>query len=333
MPLMTPADGPIFTAKTLTRRFGSVEALRGLNVEAPGRAIGLLGPNGAGKSTFLKILIGLLAPSSGEARILGLDARRQRLQIRSRIGYVPEDECSFPHMEGIVGVAYAAQLSGLGFADALKRSHELLDFVGLGEERYREVDTYSTGMKQLLKVAQALVHDPELLVLDEPTNGVDPDNRDNLIALIEELINGGLKIIVSSHLLSDVEALCDGAVIVDHGRVIESGSIEDLRSRGQAQLRCEPAVAFEEADTSALTAFEDALRRAGFTVTRDARSLELRPPEGVDGSTVTRIAAEQGVGLRRLELERDSLQDVFLSALERNRVADDAPIESAGAAG
>jgi ABC-2 type transport system ATP-binding protein len=273
----------------------------------------VLGPNGAGKSTLLKVLLGLLAPSRGEARVLGLDARRHRLQIRSRVGFAPEDDCTFPRMEGVVAVTHAARLCGLSFPDALGRAHEVLEFVGMGEERYRETSTYSTGMKQQLKLAQALVHDPELLILDEPTNGVDPAHRDDLLALIGELVPSGLRLIVSSHLLADVEDLCEAVIVVDRGQVVEMGLIEELRARGVRRYRLET--------TGDGARLGEALRQGGWEVTPAGPPgcFDLSAPDDAPPDQVGRLAAELGVGLRRLELERDSLQDVFLRALARHR--------------
>ena len=195
--------------------------------------MGLLGPNGAGKSTLIKSVLGLLAPDRGRMRVLGLDVKRSPLQIRSRIGYMPESDAHFPQMNAVSFVAYCGELSGLPRADAMQRAHEVLYYVGLGEARYRTIDTYSTGMKQRIKLAQALVHDPDLLFLDEPTNGMDPKGRDEMLELIRDIAhNKGLNLILSSHLLPDVEYACDHVVVMDKGTIATAGPIAGLKGPG-----------------------------------------------------------------------------------------------------
>src|SRR4029077_2701394 len=171
---LSTGSAMLIELENVTKTYGKVSALRGLSVALPEGAIGLLGPNGAGKTTMIRTLLGLIAIDSGQGRVLGMDIRSQRLAIRQACGFVPEDECLFPGMIGVVFVAYAGELVGMGSKDALQRAHEVLDYVGLGEARYRRVESYSSGMKQRLKIASAIVHDPRLLILDEPTNGMDP---------------------------------------------------------------------------------------------------------------------------------------------------------------
>ncbi|HMF36811.1 MAG TPA: ABC transporter ATP-binding protein, partial [Isosphaeraceae bacterium] len=166
----------------VTKTYGKVTALRGLSVTLPEGSIGLLGPNGAGKTTMIRSLLGLIAMDAGSGRVLGMDIRTSRMDIRQSVGFVPEDECLFPAVMGVQFVAYAGELVGMQSRDALQRAHEVLDYVGLGEARYRRVESYSTGMKQRLKIASAIVHDPRLLILDEPTNGMDPAGREEILA-------------------------------------------------------------------------------------------------------------------------------------------------------
>jgi len=211
-------------------RYGRQLALRDVNASFPSGAVGLLGPNGAGKSTMLRALLGFVVPEQGQMRVLDLDVKHSPLKIRSRIGYMPESDAHIPGMNAVSFVAYCGELSGLPHADAMQRAHEVLYYVGLGEARYRNVETYSTGMKQRIKLAQALVHDPDLLFLDEPTNGMDPKGREEMLELIRDIAhNKGLSLILSSHLLPDVEYTCDYVVVMDKGTVATEGPIAEGR--------------------------------------------------------------------------------------------------------
>ena len=218
--------------------YGRSAALSDVSAVFPPGAVGLLGPNGAGKSTMLKSLLGFITPSSGRLEVLGLDVAHRALEIRSRLGYMPETDGHVPGMNAVTFVAYCGQLAGLPKADAMQRAHEVLFYVGLGEARYRNVETYSTGMKQRIKLAQALVHDPDLLFLDEPTNGMDPKGRDEMLELVRDLShNKGVSLILSSHLLPDVEYTCDHVVVLDKGTVAASGPIEGLKGPAGRCLR------------------------------------------------------------------------------------------------
>ena len=210
--------------------YGTNAALRDVSASFPKGAVGLLGPNGAGKSTMLKALLGFLAPKSGRLEVLGLNVAERPLEVRARLGYMPESDGHIPGMNAVTFVGYCGQLAGLPKADAMQRAHEVLYYVGLGEARYRKVEEYSTGMKQRIKLAQALVHDPDLLFLDEPTNGMDPKGRDEMLELIRDLAhNKGVDLILSSHLLPDVEYTCDHVVVLDKGTIATSGSIDQLK--------------------------------------------------------------------------------------------------------
>ena len=190
----------------------------------------VLGPNGAGKSTLLKALLGFIKPAEGRMTVLGLDVAERPLEIRARIGYMPETDGHIPGMNAVSFVAYCGQLAGLPAVDAMQRAHEVLYYVGLGEARYRNLETYSTGMKQRIKLAQALVHDPDLLFLDEPTNGMDPKGRDEMLALVRDLAhNKGVNLILSSHLLPDVEYTCDHVVVMDKGAIAAAGPIAAMK--------------------------------------------------------------------------------------------------------
>src|SRR5215211_3689290 len=222
--------GPVVSLENVTVQYGKNAALRDVTTTfAPG-AVGLLGPNGAGKSTMIKTLLGFVVPTSGRMRVLGLDVAQSPLEIRARVGYMPESDAHIPGMNAVSFVGYCGELAGLPRSDAIQRAHEVLFYVGLGEARYRNVETYSTGMKQRIKLAQALVHDPDLLFLDEPTNGMDPKGRDEMLELVRDLgHNKGVSLILSSHLLPDVEFTCDYVVVMDKGQVATQGPINELK--------------------------------------------------------------------------------------------------------
>jgi len=229
----------VIETQNLTKVFGPQRALDGVNLQVARGAIGLLGPNGAGKSTFMKCLLQLLPISSGSARLLGREVGTEGREIRKRVGYTPEQDCHIPGMVGCEYVTYCAQLCGLPFQAARQRAHEMLDFVGMGQERYRKIDTYSTGMKQRLKLAQAIVHDPEIVFLDEPTNGLDPKGQSQILELVQSLWHSfGITVVVSSHLLHDVERICEQIIIIARGRVLVHDSLENLkaRKRGEAEV-------------------------------------------------------------------------------------------------
>src|SRR5205809_2885944 len=226
---MTEGD-PVVTLENVSVAYGKHLALREVTASFPAGAVGLLGPNGAGKSTMIKALLGFVTPETGGMRVLGLDVAESPLGIRARIGYMPESDAHIPGMNAVSFVAYCGELAGLPRVDAMQRAHEVLFYVGLGEARYRNVETYSTGMKQRIKLAQALVHDPDLLFLDEPTNGMDPKGRDEMLELVRDLAaRKGMTLILSSHLLPDVEFACDHVVVMDKGSVAAAGPITALK--------------------------------------------------------------------------------------------------------
>jgi ABC-2 type transport system ATP-binding protein len=230
--MLRRVPGPIIETHGLLKRFGGFVALDRLELRVEPGAIGLLGPNGAGKSTLLKCLLQLQPITAGTARLLGREVGREGREIRKRIGYTPEQDCHIPGMLGCEYVTYTAQLCGLPFEAARQRAHEMLDFVGMGQERYRKVDTYSTGMKQRLKLAQAIVHDPEVLFLDEPTNGLDPRGQVQMLDLVRSLWQEhGLTVVLSSHLLHDVERVCEHIILLARGRVLVQDSLARLKER------------------------------------------------------------------------------------------------------
>ena len=249
---------PVASVSNLTVRYGARTAISDLTVTIPEGCIGLLGPNGAGKSTLLKTLLGFVSPASGTGEVFGLNVAQEPLRIRQQVGLMPEQDCHIPGMSAVQFVAYAGELAGMPPAQAIRRAHEVLEYCGLGEARYRDVETYSTGMKQRIKLAQALVHDPDLLFLDEPTNGMDPRGRDEMLDLVRDISkNKGINLILSSHLLPDVEYTCDHVVVMDKGAIAASGPIAALKQpRGRVyELRVKTA--------GELDLFVERLRAAG----------------------------------------------------------------------
>src|SRR5688572_421615 len=237
---------PVVELQHVTVRYGARTALQDVTATFPTGAVGLLGPNGAGKSTMLRALLGFVPPTEGQMTVLGLDVTKSPLAVRSRVGYMPESDGHIPGMTAVSFVAFCGELAGLPQSDAMQRAHEVLFYVGLGEARYRNVETYSTGMKQRIKLAQALGHDPDLLFPDEPTNGMDPKGRDEMLELIRDLaLNKGVNLILSSHLLPDVEYACEHVVVMDKGRVATAGPIAGLKqARGRVyelRFKGEPA--------------------------------------------------------------------------------------------
>ena len=293
--------------------YGKNQALKNVSAKFAKGAVGLLGPNGAGKSTMLKALLGFVKPDQGRMTVLDMDVAQAPLAIRARIGYMPESDAHIPGMNAVSFVAYCGQLSGLPATDAMQRAHEVLYYVGLGEARYRNIETYSTGMKQRVKLAQALVHDPDLLLLDEPTNGLDPSARQRMLSLVREIAASGVRIVLSSHLLRDVESCCDSVIVLKDGKV---ATIADLASERASERRfLEIELRSDEATGPA--GFSRALAELGCEVAElPNRKLKVVLPPVVDVRTLYRVAGEQKVQLRRLTSSRNSLELLFMKAME-----------------
>jgi ABC-2 type transport system ATP-binding protein len=230
------AEPVVIETKGLRKQYGSQLVLDDIDLALPKGAIGLLGPNGAGKSTFIKCLLQLQTKDAGKVSLLGKDIDQHGRETRTRIGYAPEQDCHIPGMIGCEYVTYCGELSGMPFEASRQRAHEMLDFVGMGQERYRKVDTYSTGMKQRIKIAQALVHDPDLVFLDEPTNGLDPRGQAMILDLIERIWkDSGISVVLSSHLLHDVDRICERIVIIAEGKVVAHDTLASLKERRKAE--------------------------------------------------------------------------------------------------
>jgi ABC-2 type transport system ATP-binding protein len=301
---------PVIELQNLSVSLGGRPILKDLSVALSGRAIGLLGPNGAGKTTLIHTLLGFHPPSAGAARIFGRDVASSPKQTRSAIGYMPERDAFVAGMTAVHLVRLMGELSGLPAEPALERAHEALFFVGLGEARYRSLDTYSLGMKQAAKLAQAIVHGPQLVILDEPTNGLDPPARKKMLDLIKSVRDSGrARIIFSSHLLRDVEECCEEVLILKDGRIAAYCDLEGERKSNRRFLEIEArgnTRAFAEA--AADLGCEYAL--AG------ERRVKLVLGDGVEILDLYRIAADRDVQIRRLNFKRDSLDDIFYKAME-----------------
>jgi ABC-2 type transport system ATP-binding protein len=302
---------PVIELEDLEVRFGGRPILKKLRASLTGRAIGLLGPNGAGKSTLLNTLMGFHKPFSGTARVLGRDVRTQARAIRGLIGYMPENDAFIASMSGVRFVRLMAELSGLPSDQALERAHEAFFYVGLGEVRYRALGTYSLGMKQAAKLAQAIVHGPQLLFLDEPTNGLDPPARVRMIQLIQEIRDrGDVRLILSSHLLRDVEECCDQVLILKNGNIAAYCDLEEERRSNRRFLEMETR-------GESNGCFLEALEKLGCQTAKGAQGrIKLVMPEGLEVRRLYALAAEQNVQIRRLNHKRDSLEDIFLKAME-----------------
>jgi len=280
-----------------------------LGATGGGRAIGLLGPNGAGKSTLIRTLLGFHRPLNGSARILGYDCHRFPRDVRTRIGYMPETEAIIADLTAVAFLRLMGEISGLPPEAALEKAHEVLYHVGLGEARYRTLGTYSLGMRQMAKFAQAILHGPELLILDEPTNGLDPAARRRMLELIREMKEEhGMCVLLCSHLLHDVEEVCDEAVILHNGRVVHQADLEAERRANRRFVELEVT-----GDDSGL---EAALRQAGACAVREsAGRWRIVLPPGVELDALWAILASQNLGVHKLTHRRDSLEEIFLKAV------------------
>ena len=306
----TVEDPPVIDLHGLSVAFGRRQILKNLQGDLRGRAIGLLGPNGAGKTTLIHTLLGFHQPNAGTAQIFGHDIIDEAKKIRALIGYMPERDSFIAKMTAVHFVRLMGELSGLPAGAALERAHEALFYVGLGEARYRRLETYSLGMKQLAKLAQAIVHGPKLIFLDEPTNGLDPPARLRMIKLIRDIRESGqAHIVLSSHLLVDVEECCDEILILRDGQIAVYCNLEEERKSNRKFLMLETRGEQKK--------FVDALAGLGceYAISNDSR-LKVVLQDGIEVRDLYRLAAETSVQLRRLSYKRDSLEDIFLRAME-----------------
>ncbi|MFO8110716.1 MAG: ABC transporter ATP-binding protein [Thermoplasmata archaeon] len=300
-------------ARNILVKYGDVIALDSFSTNIHEGVVGILGPNGAGKTTFIKVLLGLVKPQSGRFMINGQGPTSEFVDIRDTVGFMPENDCLIGSMNAFEMVSYMGGLSGMVKDEAIQRGHEVLDFVGIGEERYRDIGSYSTGMKQRVKLAQAIVHDPEILMLDEPTNGMDPDGRKDMLDLISKIGRYGKTILVSSHLLHEVEQVCDHVKIINQGKLLREGSIKEILIPEEGQYRLKVRGTKES-----IHDFCKALRK-NYELLRvvDERSQVDIVLKGVDKSkNVLESVKKTGVQIRYYRPDILSLEDVFLESFE-----------------
>jgi len=305
------AKAELFELESLDVTYGAIRALTRITIAMEGGAVGLLGPNGAGKSTLIKALLGLKELSGGRGKLLGRDIDRCGREIRKLVGYAPEHDCHIPGMNGFEYVTFCGRLVGMPVKDARRRAHEVLEYVGLGEARYRPVDGYSTGMRQRVKLAQALVHDPSLVILDEPTNGFDPKGREEVLDLIYDIShNKNIHLLLSSHLLKDVERTCDAVILLKDGVVLRSGRITELKATGER--------IFDIQVRGARESLEEAVQARGWRcMFENSRAVgKLIVPEEVEIREIFSLLRERDLQLRALVPAEQSLEDLFLTSLE-----------------
>lgn len=298
----------IASIENVTKSYRGRPALHQVSLDLPPGITGLLGPNGSGKSTLIKALLGLVKIDSGHGMVLGYQWPRDARTLRDRVGYLPEDDCFIQGLQGIQSVQMMARLSGLFAKEALRRAHEVCDFCDLGQERYRTVETYSTGMRQKLKFAQALVHDPDFVILDEPTTGLDPSQRENLLDRISVLaLEKGKSILLSTHILHDVQRVCENVIILAGGRVRLADSLTNLQRPSQAGIQISVVAEVEK--------LEQHLVKAGFQCERSGvQELKIHG-HPIETQTLWRASQEVGVLIQRIEPARNSLEQMFLNAV------------------
>ena len=299
----------IIQLENISKSFGSFCAIDNVSCTIKEGATGLLGPNGAGKSTLIKILLGLLPASAGQGSVLGLEIESEALAIRAQVGYMPEDDCFFHGLSGVDAVKVSAQLSGYPATESMRRSHEILDFCGFGQERYRTVETYSTGMRQKLRFAQAIVHDPKVLILDEPTSGLDPEEREIMLRRIKRLVEVHDKtVVLCTHILPDVQVVCDSVMILSHGKIQVAGLLQHLNGP------TDPAVRLRVVETET-DRFLNRLKEAGFNVSEENQSIVIRGNSPVASPLIWQIARDAGVTIRSMTPAQTSLEEIFLTAV------------------
>ena len=298
----------LISLDNVRKRYGALEALAGLTVDVAEGSVGLLGPNGAGKTTLIKVLLGLIDMSGGRASVLGRRLPDQARQIRQSVGYMPEDDCYLPYMTAVDFVTLSGRLSGMPRSEAFRRAHQVLHYVGLEEARYRELDEFSSGMKQRVKLAQGLVHGPELVFLDEPTSGLDPQGRDEMIELINDVRSRGINVILSSHILHEVEQVCDTVLMLNQGDLVHYGPIAELKSGDERVVE----IRTRDQNDQLLAA----LQNSGFQAELEGRSLEVHLAAGQNEEDLLKLAVSNGIQLRHFMPAELTLESAFLQLLD-----------------
>ena len=303
------SDQFVIETNDLVKSYGPHIALDSLSLKVKAGATGLLGPNGAGKSTMIKTLLGLIGVTSGEGKVLGFNIRTEGENIRSKIGYLPEYDCLNPGLDAIHQVAYSGELIGMNPTSAMQRAHEVLEYVGLRDQRYRKIETFSTGMVQATKLACSIIHDPELLITDEPSNGLDSRAREFMLKTLQQIVGeGGRSLLMASHLMEDVEKVCDRIVMLHKGRLIAQGRIEDLKSIDQE---------IEIHVWGHASELERELQNSGYEVRRTGRVMRVVRQDESTYAAIIESAAKSGAQLRRMNDHEPSLEDLFIVIMER----------------
>jgi ABC-2 type transport system ATP-binding protein len=298
----------IIELKNIIFNYGDLRAIDNVNLEVGKGIYGLLGPNGAGKTTLMKIILGFLTPGSGGGKVLGHDIEESHVEVRKKIGYMPEIDCLIPGMDAVTLTAYLGQLSGMPRQEAIKRAHEVLYYVGLEESRYRKVETYSSGMKQRMKLATALVHDPELLFLDEPTSGMDPQARKEMLELINDIsAKGTMNVIISSHILADVESTCDHVLIMNKGQIVSHQEMSSALNRETVNI-------IELKLKGNIDGFKEKL--SGFRFEQDEKGIfRVHLPADFPPQSLFKTAYDTNVQIRHFRKSKVTLEDAFVTAI------------------
>ena len=300
----------VITARNLRKMYGPHLALDYVNLEIPSGAVGVLGPNGAGKSTLFKCLLGLITTTSGDGTVLGYDIRTEGDKIRSRIGYMPEYDALDPGLSAIDQVRYAGELLGMNPAHATRRAHEVLEYVGLKDQRYRKIETYSTGMKQAAKLACALVHDPDVLICDEPTNGLDQRAREFMLQTLRRTVSeGNRSVLMSSHVMDDVQEVCDRIVMIHNGKIVVQRRIEDLARQIEREI--------EISVWGGASRMQQELESRGFVVRRLGRVLRVDRADDSTSRKILEAAVSADVQVRQMQEYVPDLEDIFLLIMEK----------------
>jgi len=304
------SQAPVITAKGLRKMYGPHLALDDVNLEIQRGAVGILGPNGAGKSTLFKCLLGLITTTSGEGSVLGLDIRTQGEQIRSKIGYMPEYNALDPNLFAVDQVRYAGELLGMNSKNATQRAHEVLEYVGLKDQRYRKIETFSTGMLQATKLACALVHDPDILICDEPTNGLDQRARSFMLQTLNRTVKeGNRSVLMSSHVMDDVEDLCDSIVMIHKGRIVVQSNIDDLVEQVDKEV--------EMVIWGGASKMESELSSMGLENRRLGRVIRIKVEDDSTVEKALQAAVSAGVQVRQMKEYEPDLEDIFLLVMDK----------------